>query len=85
MEFKEVKQWPRRVCFLIVVVIAAFMYNRFFSVLLIGLVFLSLEIIFTRVNNNRKIIIEFFQNYVEKQDGTKTAPLQPKSPTRPRR
>lgn len=85
MEFKEAKQWPRRVFFLGTVVSAALVYDRFFSVLLIAIVFATFEVILTRIDNNRKVISEFFQNYVEERDGTKTTSLRPKSPTCPRR
>jgi hypothetical protein len=58
-------QWPRRVFFAFMVFLAAFMYNRFFSVLLVALVFLLLEAIFTRIDNNTKAVRDLLRSYTK--------------------
>jgi hypothetical protein len=66
MQFKEAKPWPRRTFFIFMVLVAAITYNRVFSVILIALAFLMFEVLFTRMDNNRKVIKEFFDGYLKK-------------------
>ncbi len=61
--FKELRNWPRRVFFLVLVLSSYFTYARIFSLVLISAVIVSLELIFTRMNNNRRVINEFFAHY----------------------
>jgi len=68
MECKEAKQWPRRVFFIFMVVVAVFTYHRVFSVILIALAFLLFEVIFTKIDNNRRVLSEFFQDYIKKKE-----------------
>ena len=68
MECKEAKQWPRRVFFIFMVVVAVFAYHRVFSVILIALAFLLFEVLFTKIDNNRKVLSEFFRNHTDKKD-----------------
>lgn len=63
MQFKEPKPWPRRTFFIFMMLVSVFTYNRVFSVILITLAFLMFEVLFTRMDNNRKIIKEFFEGF----------------------
>ena len=60
---KEYRNWPRRATFLILVIYASLVYGRIFSVVLVAAVFMALEIIFTRIANQRKVFNDFFSNY----------------------
>lgn len=55
--------WPRRALFFVLVVSAFIMYNRAFSIMLVIIVLSSLELIFTKIDNNRRVINEFFKHY----------------------
>ncbi len=65
MQFKDTNPWPRRVFFLFMVLMAMLVYHRVFSVILIALVFLMFEVLFTRIDNNRRVIKEFFEGYLK--------------------